>query len=53
MLVSGVVPLLVALALLPRLRGVHRRGGVVPEAPPGEPAPLPPATAESSTPSGS
>jgi MFS family permease len=46
MLVSGVVPLLVALALLPTLRRVHRRGRDVPEAtdPPEEPA-LPPPTA--------
>jgi MFS family permease len=54
MLVSGVVPLLVALALLPTLRRVHRRGSAPPEAsdPSEKPAPPPPAeTSRSSSPS--
>ena len=40
MFVSGVVPLLVALALLPTLRRVHRRDSAVPQVP--EPAPSAP-----------
>jgi MFS family permease len=52
MLVSGVVPLLVALALLPTLRRVHRRGDAAPPAtatPP--PQPSPPASPTPSAPS--
>ncbi len=54
MLVSGVVPLLVALALLPRLRRLRRRDRDAPEVadPPEEPAlPPPPAASPAGSPS--